>query len=85
MKKQEKIDLIQRGIDDTDIVPCIKEISFEDSGENVTFSAVLAAQNPALNPEHVINAIRLHLPELSPLSTAIFREEIFDNEMNIFR
>ena len=75
----------KRGIADTDIVPCIKEISFNDSGENITFSAVLAAQNPALNPEHVINAIRLHLPELSPLSTAIFREEIYDNEMNIFR
>ena len=75
----------KRGIADTDIVPCIKEVSFEDSGENVVFSAVLAAQNPALNPEHLINAIRIHLPDLAPVSTAIYRQEIYDNDMKIFR
>ncbi len=75
----------KRGMADTDIVPCIKKISFEDNGDSVILSAVLAAQNPALNPEHLINAIRIHLPELAPASTSFFRQEIFDNDMNIFR
>jgi len=75
----------KRGMADTDIVPCIKEISFEDNGSEVILSAVLAAQNPSLNPEHLITAIRVHKPELAPNATAFYRQEVFDTEMNIFR
>lgn len=75
----------KRGMADTDIVPCIKEISFTDCGETTEFSAVLAAQNPSLNPEHLINAIRTHSPELAPDNTSFCRIEVFDPEMQIYR
>ena len=75
----------KRGMADTDIVPCIKEIKFEDADDKVIVNSVLAAQNPALNPEHLITAIRVHKPEFAPVATAFSRLEIFDNDMNIFR
>ena len=75
----------KRGMADTDIVPCIKEITFTDCGDTVELSAVLAAQNPSLNPEHLINAIRTHCPELTPDSVSFCRLEVFDPEMNIYR
>lgn len=75
----------KRGMADTDIVPCIKELKFEDDGDCVKMSAVLAAQNPALNPEHLITAIRTHIPEFAPESVSFFRQEVYDNSMNIFR
>lgn len=75
----------KRGMADTDIVPCIKEISFADDGDSVILNAVLAAQNPSLNPELLITAIRVHHPELAPAATAFSRCEIYDQEMNIFR
>lgn len=75
----------KRGMADTDIVTCIKEISFTDKGDFVEMQAVLAAQNPSLNPEHLITALRTHVPELAPLSNSFYRLEIYDEEMNIFR
>ena len=75
----------KRGMADTDIVPCIKEISFADKDEFVEMQAVLAAQNPSLNPEHLITALKTHAPELAPSSNSFYRLEIFDEEMNIFR
>ena len=85
---QESIVILKktkRGMADTDIVPCIKEISFSDNADIVEFTAILAAQNPALNPEHLITAIRTHLPEFAPISTRFVRQEIFSSDLNIFR
>ncbi len=85
---QESIVILKktkRGMADTDIVPCIKEISFSDNADTVEFTAILTAQNPALNPEHLITAIRTHLPELTPLSTKFIRQEIYSSDLCIFR
>lgn len=75
----------KRGMADTDIVPCINKLNFQDCGNTVKLKAVLAAQNPSLNPEHIINAVRTYISELSPVSTAFYRVEVFDKDMNIFR
>lgn len=75
----------KRGMADTDIVPCIKKLDFRDCGNTVKLNAVLAAQNPSLNPEHIINAIRTYMSELAPVSNAFYRVEVFDKDMNIFR
>lgn len=74
------------GFSDFDIVPCVREISFDTVGENtVMLKAVLTAQNPALNPENLIAALRQLLPELAPDFTAFKRTEVYDASDAVFR
>ncbi len=48
----------KRGMGESDIRPAIKEISFESSGRDVILSAVISAQEPTLNPELIVDALR---------------------------
>ena len=75
----------KRGMADTDIVPMIKELAFTNNGGMVEFDAVLAAQNPSLNPEHLITAIRTHIPEYAPASTSFTRLEVYASDYSVFR
>ena len=74
------------GMSDFDIAPCIREISVEKGdGHTMRMRAVVMAQNPALNPENLINALRQLLPELAPDFTSFRRTEIYDAAGAIFR
>jgi radical SAM-linked protein len=56
----------KKGISETDILPMIREISFEDDGRGVRGSAVLSAQNPTLSPDYIELAARKYAdPEAS--------------------
>ena len=74
------------GISDFDIVPCINSVRFEKtSHKTVTVNAVITAQNPALNPENLMAALRQLSPELAPDFTKFRRIEVFDKDGEIFR
>ncbi len=74
------------GISDFDIVPCINSVGFEKTSHNtVTVNAVITAQNPALNPENLMAALRQLSPDLAPDFTKFRRIEIFDKDGEIFR
>ncbi|MBQ6540109.1 MAG: DUF2344 domain-containing protein [Oscillospiraceae bacterium] len=60
------------------------EISIYNSSK-IRLSAVIAAQNPSLNPLLITTAIGNYEPELAPDQVSYNRKEIYDNEMNIFR
>ena len=60
------------------------EISIYNSSK-IRLSAVIAAQNPSLNPLLITTAIGNYEPELAPDQVSYYRKEIYDNEMNIFR
>ena len=47
--------------------------------------AVVAAQNPTLNPLLLATAIETYLPEYKPGLVQCRRIEIYDADMNIFR
>ncbi len=56
-----------------------------DRGETVVIEAVVAAQNPTLNPLLLVTAIEKYLPEHKPEHVVCRRLEIYDADMNPFR
>lgn len=75
----------KRGIGESNIRPAIKHISFESSESKVVLEAVISAQEPTLNPEHITNALKQLCPEIAPDFAKYRRIEIFDENMSIFR
>ncbi len=56
-----------------------------DKGETVVIEAVVAAQNPTLNPLLLVTAIETYLPEYKPNHVVCRRLEIYDADGNVFR
>ena len=75
----------KRGMGETDIAPAIRQISFEVGEGCVALRAVISAQEPTLNPEHLVSALRQKAPELAPDFAEFERLEVYDEKMEIFR
>ena len=76
----------KRGINDTDIRPGIKEISFYKlSASDVGVTACVTAQEPTTNPELIVSALRELAPELSPDFAQFRRTAMLFEDMNIFK
>ncbi|MBR1659018.1 MAG: TIGR03936 family radical SAM-associated protein [Oscillospiraceae bacterium] len=75
----------KRGEGESDIAPAIREISFRAGEGRVLLEAVISAQEPTLNPEHLVNALRQLAPELAPDFAEFTRREVYDAEMRAFR
>lgn len=74
----------KRGVGQSDIAPAIKEISFEAEDGDVLLKAIISAQEPTLNPEHLVSALRQLAPEIAPDFAKFRRLEIFDENMQVF-
>jgi len=71
---------------EVDIIPLIREIAFTAEGAHqVQMEAVIAAQNPGLNPSLLIEALRQHIPELVPDFVAFSRVMVYTKDMQVFR
>lgn len=75
----------KKGISDTDIAPMIKSVELEASESGVLVKAVLPAQNPSLNPEYLVRALEIYLPEVVPSLHVFRREELYDGNMISFK
>ena len=75
----------KRGMGEADIAPAIKEISFVAGEDCVRVKAVISAQEPTLNPEHLVSALRQKAAGIAPDFAEFERLEIFDEKMEIFR
>lgn len=75
----------KRGMGQADIAPAIKEISFEAGEGCVALRATISAQEPTLNPDHLVSALRQLAPEIAPDFAEFERLEVFDEKMEIFR
>lgn len=76
----------KRGMGQSDIAPAIREISFRPGGEGaVLMDAVISAQDPTLNPEHLMGALRQLAPELAPDFAEFTRLAVYDAELRPFR
>ena len=75
----------KRGEGEGDIAPAIREISFSPAGGVIRMDAVVSAQEPTLNPEHLVSALRQLAPELAPDFASFCRLEVYDAEMQVFR
>ena len=75
----------KRGEGESDIAPAIRSIGFSAGERCVELKAVISAQEPTLNPEHLVSALRQLAPELAPDFAEFRRTEVYDVEMKIFR
>ena len=76
----------KRGRSESDIIPAIREISFFPTPEgNLKVEAILSAQEPTLNPDHLVSALRQLFPALAPDFAEFRRLEVYDTEMHTFR
>ena len=74
------------GVSDSDIKPCIHAITFNaKDGKIISVKAVLTAQNPSLNPEHLVGALRQLRPDIAPDFAEFRRKAVYDKDMKIFR
>jgi len=75
----------KRGMGETDIRPGISSIEFDVHNGDVTLSAVVSAQNPTINPELLVEALRQKRPDIAPDFAKFTRIETFDKEMCVYR
>lgn len=75
----------KRGIADSDIKPAIKELNFTVSGNDISISGIISAQEPTLNPELLAEALRQKREDIAPDFAKFKRIETFDENMSIFR
>lgn len=75
----------KRGMGESDIAPAIREIGFTAVASCVHLSAVISAQEPTLNPDHLVSALTQLAPELAPDFAEFTRLEVYDEKMKVFR
>ena len=75
----------KRGEGESDIVPAIKELLVETGDDCVIMKAIISAQEPTLNPEHLVAALRQLAPEIAPDFAEFTRLETYEENMEIFR
>ena len=75
----------KRGEGESDIAPAIRSIGFSEGTGCVNLSAVISAQEPTLNPDHLIAALRQLRPDLYPYCASFRRRALYDGEMREFR
>lgn len=76
----------KNGITEQNLIPMIRSLHVEPSGEQEFTIRVLACcQNPTLNPMQISAAVSKYLPEAAPDFVRCRRVEIFDTKETIFR
>lgn len=75
----------KRGYTELDLIPLIHTLHLEQEGDCLVLRAVLAAQNPGLNPELLISTAQEKCPLFRPDFTEIIRVEVMDGNFAVFR
>lgn len=70
---------------DVDIRPLIRGLAFAPEGDVLRIDAVVAAQNPGLNPALLAAAVETCLPEHTPDFVRVRRLQLLDGQGNEFR
>ena len=76
----------KRGDTQTDILPMLYEKQIKQTSPTcVEMEVLVSAQNPALNPQLLLNAVEVYELELMPDYSTVKRLEIYDTEGSVFR
>lgn len=75
----------KRGMEETDILPMIHQLSVSGQGRELKLNARIGAQNPSLNPSLFVAAIERYLPQCRPDFVRYRRMEVFDENGEVFR
>lgn len=74
-----------KGMTELNIAPLIRSLTLTEEKNMLRMDAVVAAQDPGLNPALIGAAVARHLPDIAPDFTRVRRKELYDAEMNVFR
>lgn len=75
----------KRGEGEFDLAPHIQNVTAAPQGEGVLLEGIISAQEPTVNPELLVSALRLHRPEIAPDFATFTRIETYDEKMSVFR
>ncbi len=73
------------GMQDQDIIPMIRKMDISEKNGAVELNALICCQNPTLNPQQLVSAVLLYLPQFAPDFSKCCRQELYDNKETIFR
>ena len=76
-KKSKKA---KSGFTQVDLIPLIAKASVEERRDTIALDLVLRAQNPGLNPELIVSAIREHCPDAAPDYAIFHRRAVLDSQ-----
>lgn len=79
MEKRSK--KAKSGFTQVDLIPLIAQATVEERRDSITLDLVLRAQNPGLNPELVVAAIRQECPDMAPDFVSYHRRTVLNGEM----
>ena len=82
---QKKSNKSKKGYTEVDLIPLIYSWNLEVQRDTMTLDAVLAAQNPGLNPELIRAAFCETYPDLQPDFVTFHRRAVLDGEGKEFR
>lgn len=83
---QKKSKKSKKGYTELDLIPLVHSWSLAPEGEGrLILSCRLAAQNPALNPQLLLEAFQAHAPALAPDFVRYCREENYLENGEVFR
>lgn len=83
MEKRSK--KAKSGLVEVDIIPLIARATVEARRDTIALDLVLRAQNPGLNPDLLVSAIRTHCPEAAPDFVVFHRRQVLDGEFQVWR
>lgn len=75
----------KRGEGVLDIAPHISDVTVQMREKDVVLRAVISVNEPTINPDLLIAALRQNAPELAPDFAKFTRLEVYDENMEIFR
>ena len=75
----------KRGEGVLDIAPHIREMKMEAGEGVVTVEAVISVNEPTINPDLLVNALKQNAADIAPDFAKFKRVEIYDENMEIFR
>ena len=78
MEKRSK--KAKSGFTEVDLIPLIARATVEERRDTIALDLVLRAQNPGLNPELVVAAIREHCPDAAPDFVIFHRRAVLDGQ-----
>ena len=74
----------KRGEGESDIRPAIHSLSAVSTPEGVELDAVISAQEPTLNPDLLVSALRQLAPGIAPDFARFVRRAVYDADMTPF-
>ena len=83
MEKRSK--KAKNGKVEVDLIPLIRQATVEERRDTITLDLIVKAQNPGLNPELVVGAIRRHCPDAAPGFVSFRRRSVLDGELQIWQ